>query len=93
MTYLRTKTIKGKKYYYLVKGVYENGKVRQKVVKYLGSAQKIASQLGFDRGYLREKKIKRHSYYYLVEGKYIDGKVRQKVVKYLGTLERFFLKE
>lgn len=34
--YLRTKEVRGNKYYYLVKGVREGEKVRQKVVKYLG---------------------------------------------------------
>jgi hypothetical protein len=34
--YVRYKIIKGHLYYYLVKGVREGGKVRQKVVKYLG---------------------------------------------------------
>ena len=42
MTYLRTKKIKGNKYYYLVEGQRdEEGKVQQKVVQYLGTAETI----------------------------------------------------
>jgi hypothetical protein len=39
MSYVRTKTIKGIEYRYLVEGVREGGKVRQKVIKYLGRAK------------------------------------------------------
>jgi len=37
MAYIRTKKRKGKTYYYLVEGKRVNGKVRQKVLKYLGT--------------------------------------------------------
>ena len=36
--YVRRKTIKGKTYFYLVKSVRENGKVRQVYLEYLGAA-------------------------------------------------------
>lgn len=36
MTYVRTKTIKGRTYYYLVEGVRVGNKTYQKVVAYLG---------------------------------------------------------
>ncbi len=42
MAFIRTKKIKGKEYYYLVKGIREkNGKVRQKVIAYLGSKKEL----------------------------------------------------
>jgi hypothetical protein len=37
LAFVRKKTIKGRNYYYLVKSVREGSKVRQKVIKYLGS--------------------------------------------------------
>lgn len=37
MAYVRTKKRKGKTYYYLVEGKRINGKVKQKVLKYLGT--------------------------------------------------------
>ena len=50
MVHLRNKKIKGKKgkermYYYLVKDVYENGKKLQKVVMYVGTANKLLEKL------------------------------------------------
>lgn len=36
VAYIRTKTIKGRDYLYLVRGVREGASVRQKVVRYLG---------------------------------------------------------
>lgn len=50
MVHLRSKKVKGKKgkvrtYYYLVKDTYENGKKLQKVVMYLGTANKILEKL------------------------------------------------
>lgn len=50
MVHLRSKKFKGKKgreriYYYLVKDVYKNGKKLQKVVLYLGTANKILEKL------------------------------------------------
>lgn len=49
MVYLRAKVFKRKKdakpkiYYYLVKAQRKNGKVQQKVIKYLGTAESISS--------------------------------------------------
>lgn len=37
MAFIRTKEIKGRLYYYLVKSFREDGKVKQKVIKYLGT--------------------------------------------------------
>jgi hypothetical protein len=36
MTYVRSKTVKGHTYYYLVEGVREGNKTYQKVIAYLG---------------------------------------------------------
>lgn len=42
MAYVRKKKIKGRAYYYIVKGVYDNkGRLSQKVVKYLGNVENI----------------------------------------------------
>lgn len=42
MAYIRTKKIKGKNYYYVVEGKRnEEGKVKQKVIKYLGTIENI----------------------------------------------------
>jgi hypothetical protein len=41
MVYIRNKKVKGKTYYYIVEGKTINGKVKQKVIKYLGTAEKI----------------------------------------------------
>ena len=37
MAFIRAKKVKGKTYFYLVKGVRENGKVKQKIVQYFGT--------------------------------------------------------
>lgn len=42
MVYLRAKKIKGKNYYYVVEGTRDSdGKVKQKVIKYLGTVENI----------------------------------------------------
>jgi len=50
MVHLRSKKVKGKKgrermYYYLVKDIYERGKKLQKVVMYVGTANKLLEKL------------------------------------------------
>lgn len=50
MVHLRSKKFKGAKgkdriYYYLVKDVYKNGKKNQKVVMYIGNANKLFEKL------------------------------------------------
>lgn len=52
MAYLRAKTFKGKKgkertYYYIVEGKNEKGKVKQKVLEYLGDTKKILEVYNF----------------------------------------------
>jgi hypothetical protein len=45
MVYLRAKKIKGNNYYYIVEGKRdEEGKVKQKVIKYLGTAENILNK-------------------------------------------------
>ena len=42
MAYIRTKKIKGNIYYYIVEGkLNKKGKVKQKVIKYLGNTSRI----------------------------------------------------
>ena len=45
MSFLRVKKISNNYYYYLVKSVRVNGKVRQKVVKYIGKPKNLVSML------------------------------------------------
>ena len=48
MAYLRTKKIKGHNYYYLVEGQRDKeGKVKQKVLKYMGTAENILQKFKF----------------------------------------------
>lgn len=51
MAYIRKKKIKGKTYYYLVEGVYEEGIKpmipKQKVIKYLGNTENILEKFKF----------------------------------------------
>lgn len=53
MAFVRTKTIKGIEYNYLVEGVREGGKVRQRVVCYLGSHKTVKAAHAY---WLRESK-------------------------------------
>lgn len=48
MAYIRKKKIKGKSYYYVVEGVYDNKrKLKQKVVRYLGNIERILERFRF----------------------------------------------
>ncbi|MDP2749326.1 MAG: hypothetical protein Q8O89_00665 [Nanoarchaeota archaeon] len=49
MAYVRKKKIKGKAYYYIVEGIYEDNKTRpkQKVIKYLGNVENILKKFEF----------------------------------------------
>lgn len=49
MAFVRKKKIKGKAYYYIVEGVYENNskKPRQKVIRYLGNIENILKKFDF----------------------------------------------
>ncbi len=47
MAYVRNKKIKGKIYYYVVEGKLIKGKVKQKVIMYLGNAKHILEVFDF----------------------------------------------
>ena len=48
MAYIRKKKIKGKTYYYAVEGKYDsNGKIKQKVIRYLGNIDNIIEKFKF----------------------------------------------
>ena len=48
MAYVRKKKIKGKSYYYAVEGKYDSkGKVKQKVIRYLGNLENILQKFKF----------------------------------------------
>ena len=47
MAFVRTKTVKGIVYHYLVEGVREDGKVRQRVVCYLGQHASVKAAYSF----------------------------------------------
>ena len=48
MVYLRVKKIKGKNYHYAVEGKRdENGNVKQKVIRYLGTVENIIEKFSF----------------------------------------------
>ncbi len=51
--FIRHKKISGHRYYYVVETVIENGKMKQRVVKYLGNIEKILSVF---REYEKNKK-------------------------------------
>ena len=49
MAYIRTKKIKGKNYYYIVEGKRDGGgKVKQKVIQYLGTVETILKKFKKD---------------------------------------------
>ena len=45
MAFIRSKKIKGQTYYYIVENRLVEGKVRQKVLRYLGKADSILEKL------------------------------------------------
>ncbi len=47
MAYIRKKKIKGNIYYYAVEGKYENNKIKQKVIRYLGTIETILDKFKF----------------------------------------------
>lgn len=56
MPYIRTKLVKGIAYYYLVEGVREGGKVRQRVLLYLGKHSTVKEALAHWRKELKVAK-------------------------------------
>ena len=48
MAFIRKKKVKGYTYYYVVEGVYKNtGKLKQKVLRYLGTVENILKKFDF----------------------------------------------
>lgn len=47
MAYIRNKKIKGKTYYYIVESLREKEKIKQRVVRYLGTVENIAEKFKF----------------------------------------------
>ena len=48
MAFIRKKRIKGYTYYYIVEGVYsKKGKLKQKVLRYLGNVKNILKKFDF----------------------------------------------
>ena len=45
MTFIRRKKVKGKTYYYVVKSYKDKGKVKQKVLYYIGTADNLLRKL------------------------------------------------
>ena len=48
MAYIRKKKVKGYSYYYIVEGIYtRGGKLKQRVLKYLGTVETIIKKFDF----------------------------------------------
>jgi hypothetical protein len=45
MAFLRVKKINGKQYFYLVESIREGKRVRQRVIKYIGTIENLSSVL------------------------------------------------
>jgi len=45
MTFIRRKKVKGKTYYYIVKSYKDKGRVKQKVLCYIGTADNLLKKL------------------------------------------------
>ena len=56
MVFLRTKKIKGKNYYYIVQALRENGKIKQKVLMYVGTIETMLKKLKIANEILKKKK-------------------------------------
>lgn len=56
MVFLRTKKIKNKNYYYIVKAFREKGKIKQKVVMYIGTVETMLKKLRIANEILKQKK-------------------------------------
>jgi hypothetical protein len=54
--FIRVKYIKGREYRYLVEGVREHGKVRQRVIVYLGEHETVQAAYDYWRGQVKGAK-------------------------------------
>ncbi len=55
MAYIRKKKIKGKTYYYIVEAVREKDKVKQKVIRYVGTMETLMKKLDIADKILKKK--------------------------------------
>jgi transposase len=74
MAFLRTITVRGKKYYILVNNTWVNGKVKQKLIMYLGKPENIAKKL--------------HNYSNLKKN--VDEEIKEMSVKGYGDVTALF---
>lgn len=56
MSFVRAKTVKGITYYYLVEGYRDDGKVRQRVLAYLGQHKTVQTAYDYWREQVKEAK-------------------------------------
>lgn len=56
MVFLRTKQIKGKTYYYVVEAFREAGKIKQRVLLYIGTVENMLKKLRAADEILKNKK-------------------------------------
>ena len=56
MVFLRTKKIKNKNYYYIVEAFRENGKIKQKVLMYVGTVEKMLEKLKIANEILKQRR-------------------------------------
>lgn len=68
--FIRSKKIKGKEYFYLVESVREGGKVRQRIVRYLGCR----------RPHISEERMQ------LIKEEKEEEEIRKKILRYLPEL-------
>lgn len=74
VAFVRTKTIKGIDYHYLVEGVREAGKVRQRVVAYLGTHKSVKAA---------------HAYWVCEARKHQDRTAKQHAQQMAKTLKQY----
>ena len=55
MTFLRTKKIKNKNYYYIVESYRKDGKIKQRVIMYVGTIETMLNKINLANKILKEK--------------------------------------
>ena len=56
MVFLRTKNVKGKNYYYIVEAFRDAGKIKQRVLLYIGTVESMLKKLRAADDILKNKK-------------------------------------
>ena len=56
MVFLRTKKIKNKNYYYIVEAFRESGKIKQKVLMYIGTVENMLKKVKIAEDILKKQK-------------------------------------